>query len=93
MLQVLEPLARLSVGASCWLLNYLDTDERGPMSSGLQDTVWSFVRWQKVIPSDAVRTPPAPSPPPVLIPFFSLLVTCFVCRSSRLILKTQTESV
>ena len=91
LLQVLEPLARLSVGASCWLLNYLDTDERGPMSSGLQDTVWSFVRWQKVIPSDAVRiSPPLPARPDGI---FSLLVTCFVCRSSRLILKTQTESV
>ena len=63
LLQVLEPLARLSVGASCWLLNYLDTDERGPMSSGLQDTVWSFVRWQKVIPSDAVRISPSPPSP------------------------------
>ena len=62
LLQVLEPLVRLSVGASCWLLNYLDTD------SGLHDTVWSFVRWQKVVPSDAVRIPPPPDP------FLSLLV-------------------
>ena len=62
LLQVLEPLVRLSVGAACWLLNYLDTD------SGLHDTVWSFVRWQKVVPSDAVRSPPPPDP------FLSLLV-------------------
>ena len=66
LLQVPEPLARLSVGASCWLLNYLDTDERGPMSSGLQDTVWSFMRWQKVIPSDAVRIP-LPRPGAILL--------------------------
>ena len=45
--EVLHRLVCLSQRASCWLLNYIGTE------TGLDYTIWSFLRWQKQVPSDA----------------------------------------